>query len=165
MDARSTYAVGKRITDRTEAQAACRAVLDVLRPVVARAVIDAYSDDRAEMPPEIAAVEAKLRDMGRQQHHGDPGMGIEVALDEDGWHLVRRYAPWSIHVELSDDSGRKLGTFHDCGYSIGVELTEDEAAALRARLAGIAPVAPISEGRQAASSRWRRLLGRRRRHA
>ncbi len=104
VDARRTYAVAKRITDRTEAQAACRAVLDVLRPVVARAVVDAYSDYRAEMPPEIAAVEAKLREMGRQQDHRDPGMGIEVALDEDGWHLVRRYAPWSINVELCDDT-------------------------------------------------------------
>ncbi len=157
--------MGKRITDRTEAQAACRAVLDVLRPVVARAVIDAYSDDRAEMPPDVVSVEARLRDMGRQSGHGDPGMGVEVALDEDGWQLVRTYASWSIHVELRDDIGGDLGTFHDCGYSIGVELTEDEAAALRARLAGIAPVAPISEGRQAASSRCRRLLGRRRRHA
>ncbi len=163
--ARSTYAVAKGITDRREAQAACHAVLDVLSPVVARAVIDAYSDYRAEMPPDVASVEARLRDMGRQPGHGDPGMGVEVALDEDGWQLVRTYASWSIHVELRDDIGGDLGTFHDCGYSVTAELTDDEAAALRRRLAGIAPLTPLSEARQAASSRWGRLFRRGQGHA
>lgn len=136
--------MAKAITDRREAQAACHAVLDVLSPVVARAVIDAYSDYRAEMPPDVAAVEARLRDMGSHPGHRDPGMGVEVALDEDGWQLVRTYASWSINVELCDDTGGELGTFHDCGHSITAELTDDEAAALRKRLAGIAPLAPLS---------------------
>jgi hypothetical protein len=63
---------------------------------------------------------------------------------------------------------RGLATFHDCGYSVVAALNDDEVAALRARLAPIAPVNLLSdihhrrrlEKRAARRSRVRAWLGR-----
>ena len=75
-----TYVVDKDIVDRAEATLACQTVLDVLRPRLTSVRIDAYSDYRDELPPEVAQAQQWLRDVGRARGHGDPGMGIELHL-------------------------------------------------------------------------------------
>ena len=96
MSARTTYVVEKDITDRNEAEEACQAVLDVLRPVLARAVVDAYTDHREQMPAQVAAIERRLHELGSEQGQRDPGMGVELVLDEHGWQLLRVYGLYAI---------------------------------------------------------------------
>ena len=37
-----------------------------------------------------------------------------------------------------------FATFHDCGYSVVVDLSDEDASAIRSRLSPIAPVLPLS---------------------
>jgi hypothetical protein len=132
------YVVSQDITDRELAEQACLAVLDAVRPRVARVHIDAYSDYRDSLTPQAQAAQDELRARGAVglRRRGDPGMG--VALDPASaadWDLARAYAAWSIHVELESAEG-VLAVLHDCGQSVGAELTEAEADHLNRTLAG-----------------------------
>lgn len=60
---------------------------------------------------------------------------------------LETYAAWSINVEFEGVDGQHLGTFHDCGYLIVVDLEDDEVDAVRARLSDVAPVAQLAEPR------------------
>jgi hypothetical protein len=83
-----TYVIDKDIVDRAEATLACRALLDVLRPRLAKVRIDAYSDYRDELPPEVAQAQQWLRDVGLGRGGGDPGMSIELdPADDASWGL------------------------------------------------------------------------------
>lgn len=169
VDDRTAYVVEEDIVDRERAVLACTAVLEVLRPAMRSAIIDAYSDD-ADMPSAARDAEMQLRDHGARQPGRDPAMGVEVELDDAGWRSLLAYAPWSINVELIGIDGSQLGTLHDCGRSISAELTEEEAGILRRRLAGISSVVPLRDQRELLrqqrrdSRRTRWSARRRRRH-
>jgi hypothetical protein len=144
-----TYVVDKDIVDRGEATFVCQAVLEVLRPRLTKVWIDAYSDYSDELPPVVAQAQDWLREAGRARGSGDPGMGIEVdPTDARNWHILRTYAPWSIHVELVAEANRMIASLHDCGYSVTAELTADEAVQVTRNLADIAPVVPLHEIRE-----------------
>ena len=169
MDERTTYVVEKEITARNEATRACAAVLEVLRPSLRFGIVDAYSDYRDQLPPDIAEAERWLRQRGSDRRSGDPGMAVEVPVSDDGWEVLCRYAPWSIHVELYGDGPSPIGTLHDCGYSITADLNPAEASALAGRLEGISGLIPLQELRERRRRarrdkvwRWSGPLGRRR---
>ena len=151
---RSRYAVEKWITDRSEADEACLAVLDVLDEVVTRAEVDAYSDFDEQMPEHVREAQESLRARGRAQRPGkhDPGMFVAVSRnDSDGWCLVRTYASWSINVALYYADGvRSIATLHDCGYSITAKLTPTEVALLTERLQHLSAVVMLPTSRK----RW-----------
>ena len=98
VDERTKYVVEKEITTRDEAAKACAAVLEVLRPALRFAAIDAYSDYNDQMPPDVAEAGKWLRQRGSDRRSGDPGMAVEVPVSDDGWEVLCRYVPWSIHV-------------------------------------------------------------------
>lgn len=54
------------------------------------------------------------------------------------------FAPWSINVELCDDAMRWVADLHDCGYSVCVNVTEDEVSRIRSGL-GDLPVATLKQ--------------------
>lgn len=165
-DERVGYAVEKDIVDRQEAIIACREVLNLLRPHLDTATVDAYSDYRDELPPDAAEAERWLRERGRTLGRSDEGMGIDLDLaDGKHWEVLNAYAPWSINVDLFGAGGRDLGGLYDCGLGIVAALTAAEAAILGDRLAPISPVLPLSEyhARQRAEDEARRAERRARR--
>jgi hypothetical protein len=146
-----TYVVGNDIVDRGEATLACQAVLDVLRHRAIRVWIDAYSDYTDELPPVVFQAQDWLREKGRGRGSGDPGMGIELDPSDDRiWDVVRTYASWSIHVELTADADadQVIACLHDCGYSVTADLTADEAVEVSRKLADVVPVVPLHEVRE-----------------
>lgn len=156
---RVAYAVEGGITDRVIAARACRAVMDVLEGVSARAEVDCFSDFAADMPAEICDAEAQLRARGRTGFlHSDPWMAVPVDRSDDAtWDLVRRYASWSINTDLYGTESPPLASFHDCGYSLVARLTAEEAADLTRRLEGIALVRVLSEIHEERDVERRRL--------
>jgi hypothetical protein len=150
-DGNRTYVVGNDIVDRADATLACRAVLDVLRHRALKVWIDAYSDYTDELPPVVVQAQDWLREKGRVRGSGDPGMGIELdPADDRSWEVVRTYASWSIHVELTADADgyQVIASLHDCGYSVTAELTTDEAAEVSRKLDNNVPVVPLHEARE-----------------
>ncbi len=122
---------------REDADRLCRAALVVLRGVADTASIDAYSDYRDRLPPEVEAAQARLRRIrpDRGDTRGDIGMGIDVSPDDDDeWGLAETYVGWSIHMDVRRD-GEPIATLHDCGLSVWVSdkvLTEEAIASLKA---------------------------------
>ncbi|WP_156254056.1 hypothetical protein [Pseudactinotalea terrae] len=112
------------------------ALIDVVEAAVKVAWVDAYSDYRRSLPQQVAGAEELLRTRGAMRRRSDPGMAIEIKPgDGEGWHLLRTYGAWSIHMELElNGPGRPTATCHDCGLSITADLTEAEAACLAAKL-------------------------------
>lgn len=161
MDERTAYVIEKEITDRDDATTACVAILEVLRPVLRVALVDAYTDYENQMPPDVAEAQRWLRQQGSKQHRGDAGMNVEVGVvDAHHWANLCRYAPWSIHVELYGEGHAPLATLHDCGYSVTAHLTPAEATDLGGRLAGMCALTLVHElrdrRREARRQRWRR---------
>lgn len=143
------YAVTEDIRDRGLAAKACHAVLGVLQSRIARARIDAYTDFRKAITPEAAAAEEALMNLGKRQHRGDPGMGVQLDLSTtEHRDLLARYAPWSIDVDLYGADDVLVANFHDCAYSIGALLTPDEASDLAARLADELHLKPLDLDQQ-----------------
>lgn len=130
---------------RGDAVSVCMAALDVLRGEIDVAYVDAYSDYRDRLPGPVEQAQAALRALGAKRRRRDPGMGIKVRADDvEQWTLLREYAAWSIHVELWSDSGRHLGTLHDCAHSIVLRLTTEQRTSLDAALAGIGEFALLT---------------------
>jgi hypothetical protein len=132
-----TYVVGDDIIDRADATLACQAVLDVLRHRALRVWIDAYSDHTDQLPFAVVQAQDWLRERGRARGSGDPGMGIELdPADDRSWEVVRTYASWSIHVELTADADAHhvIACLHDCGYSVTADLTTEEAVEVSRKL-------------------------------
>jgi len=145
-DGHRTYVVGNDFVDRADATLACQAVLDVLRRRAMRVWIDAYSDYADELPPVVVQEQDWLREKGRVRGSGDPGMGIELdPADDRSWEVVRTYASWSIHAELTADEEayQVIASLHDCGYSVTAELTTEEAVEVSRKLADIVPVVQL----------------------
>jgi hypothetical protein len=131
------YAVVEHIHDRDLAGRACHAVLDLVRSRAARAVIDAYTDHRKGLPTEASTAQEALRALGERQHRRDPGMNIALDLTRrEDCDLLRRYAPWSINVDLYDATGDLIANFHDCGHDVSALLTHVQAMQLSDGLAG-----------------------------
>jgi hypothetical protein len=140
-----TYVVDKHITDRGEVAVVCKAVLDVVGSRVSSATVDAYSDYDEAMTPSAREAQSQLLATGKAQGRRDPGMGVNLDLDEPtAWEMLRTFAPWSINVDLWDAESNSVATFHDCGYSTVVELSQEDASALGSQLSSIAPVLPLS---------------------
>jgi hypothetical protein len=156
--AREVYVVD--IVDRGEAVRVCSAVLDLVRPHAALAVVDGYSDYRDRLPPEVQRAQDWLHARGRRRGTGDPGMGVELdPQDAEDWRQLRVYAAWSIHVEVQGegDHGDELAVLHDCGSSITVALTACEADHFAAQLGDAGGLLQVTER---SGSSWRACLGR-----
>jgi hypothetical protein len=113
--------------------AVCQAILTRLRPHLARAQVDAYSDYARDMPTEVRDVEAWLTDLGRAQSPAckDPGMAVVLDLrDDEHWRALWHYGAWSINAELWGRDDADMGTLHDSAYSIVVALTDDDVETL-----------------------------------
>lgn len=82
MDQRRSFTVPTDIVTRSDAEAVTAAVLDVLADAAQRAVVDAYTDHRREMTPEVQAAESLLRSRNERRVRGDVGMGVEVTRDD-----------------------------------------------------------------------------------
>jgi hypothetical protein len=140
-----TYVVDKDVTDRAEAATVCDAVLDAVNSRLASATVDAYSDYDDKLTPAAREAQHTLFAMGKEQGLRDPGMGVNLDLgDPTAWAVLRAFAPWSINVDLWDAESNNFATFHDCGYSVVVDLSDEDASAIRSRLSPIAPVLPLS---------------------
>lgn len=173
MDDRLEYAVDKDLTDRAEAAAACSAVFNALGPAIVVGHVDVYTDYSDEMTAPVRQAEQELAAKGRQRRPrfsaSDVLMDVVVTRNDPEWSVFETYASWSIHVELEGAEGDLLGTFHDCGYSIVAKLTPGEAAAVRTRLADVAPLTPMDSAPPRRRARKRKvgrtrtwlLLGRR----
>lgn len=156
----ATYLVDKDIVDRGEAEIACRAVLDLLRPSLTHAKIDAFSDFREQMPKQARRAEEWLLRHDRTAGKGG-GMACRVDTDNDEhWAMLRTYAPWSINVDLyrKEVAERPIANLHDCGYSISAELTGGQADRLTSDLGRIAPL--ILEDAYLARRRARKAAAR-----
>ena len=58
-------------------------------------------------------------------------MAVEVPVSDEGWEVLCRYAPKSIHVELYGDGASPHRRLHYCGYTFSADLNPTEAARLR----------------------------------
>ncbi|MDT9594243.1 hypothetical protein RDV89_14260 [Nocardioides zeae] len=96
--------------DDTETSAraeAARAVLDLVRPELTTAMVDAYADD--DLPAEVAAAQEAIRARSTRTG-GNAYMGLELDPgDEADWRLLRTYAPWSIRADLDGPDGAVCG--------------------------------------------------------
>ncbi|PFG39925.1 hypothetical protein ATJ97_2445 [Georgenia soli] len=172
---RQEYAVEKDITDRSEATFVCTATLEVLRPHLRLAIIDAYTDYADELTTSAATAQAWIRQRGSQQRHrsllhrlglSDPAMAVHLDLSQEAeWEILRGYAPWSIGVWLYGPGGLELGSFHDSGYSVVAALTDEERDVLVDELGPVAPLVRLDElhARRKAQRVTARLHRRRRR--
>lgn len=62
------------------------------------------------------------------------GIPLDLAQEED-WALLLDYASSSIHVDpYGDPATDPIGTLHDCGSSISLQLSTDEATDLQGQL-------------------------------
>lgn len=139
---RCTWAIEKNLTDRRETEQACTAVLAVLQGVLHSASLDVLTDFADLMPDHVREAEAALRLIaGQEQQH----TRLDLTDTASAWPAFQTYASWSIDVDLHAQDGTLLGSFHDCGYSITAELTDDEARDLQQRIRSISPVRPLAE--------------------
>lgn len=138
---RQTYVVDDDGLDRTQAEAVSAAVLEVLTPALFSATIDAVSDYDSVMPARVRDAERELRSKARQERprRCDP-ITATIRVSDPLWPAVETYGAWSIAVELVGRQGSSLGSFADSLAAVTLQLTSTEAAALRRRIVGIAPV-------------------------
>jgi hypothetical protein len=116
-------------------------LLDVYAHKIGIARVDAYSDFEDEMPSRVLAAQAYLRTLGAMRGCGDPGMDVIVDPGEgEGLDILRTYAPWSIHVDIEDQSGDPLIVIDDGGSSIVVHMYDENYAWLQSALKDIAEV-------------------------
>jgi hypothetical protein len=176
---RQQYAVDKDITDRAEATFVCTATLEVLRPHLRLAIIDAYTDYADELTTSAATAQASIRQLGSQQRHrsllhrlglSDPAMAVHLDLtQETEWEILRAYAPWSISVDLYGPDGLdgpELGSFTDSGLAIVAALTDEERDVLVGKLGSVAPLVRLDDlhARRRAQRATARRQRRRRRN-
>lgn len=151
------YLVGQ--VNRQHVQRVAAAVLDAVRADAATAWLDAPTDYEDELPDRARAVQQWLQARSRK----GAGMGVEVdPSDDEHWDVLQTYAPWSIHVEVYDrlSPPRRtvpLAVLHDGASVITVALPQREAAALAARLVGVAGLIPVQPRRWFRRQRTRPL--------
>jgi len=144
---RRWFAVDRDLASREDAEAVCRAVVDVLRPVLRRARVDAVSDYSDEMPAPVAEAEVALRALARRQRprDRDPVTAVEVTPADPEWAAFELYAAWSIDVDLLAEDEQEVGSLHDCGWSVTAALTDAEAVLMRERVGTTALVTLLAE--------------------
>lgn len=136
---RMVWGVDPELADHGDAVLACGIILDLVRPRIAAASVDACSDYRDELPAEVEAAQERLREIGRRRRRGDPGMDVRLdPADEQDWATLRAYAAWSIETDLFDHDDDLIAVFHDSGASIAVWATSQEAAILAEPLTDVA---------------------------
>lgn len=118
------------------------AVLQVLFRQAPWAYVDAWSDYRDELPPQVRQAQDKLRHLQTERDGVDTGMGIDIdRTDATQEKLLRTYAAWSIHVELLPAAGQQsLAVLHDGASFITAELSDAQVYWLRRQLEGTATV-------------------------
>jgi hypothetical protein len=118
------------VNDRNAATV-CAAVFEVVGADATHARIDTYSDFHEQMPADIRAAQAWLRERGLGADNDRPGESVAVARTEPiGWAIVEAYAPWSTRTTLHDATGVNRATIEDGGHAVTVDLTTHEVAAL-----------------------------------
>ena len=138
------YCVDRDLLDPRESEFACQAVLRVVLARVDTAWIDAYSDED-DLPEAAREAQKELCRMGRARESGDPGMAIDLDISQsDHVRLLRTFASWSIGVELYDSSMQWVAYIADTGSSMCFNVTDEEAAAIRADL-GELPIITVSD--------------------
>lgn len=162
---RLTWAVCEGDLTPVAAVQVCTAFLDVMADPAPWAFIDAWSDDRDDLPPEVENAQTALRRLQLDRDGRGTGMGIDIDRTDPAQDaLLRTYAAWSIHVELLPPAdGVDLVAFHDGASSITADLTDAEVGTLRERLDGVATLEPLAHLQ--AVARARRDGERRRRRA
>jgi hypothetical protein len=162
VDGRQKYIVGDG-DGAPDAALVCGAIFDVLAPIVATAVVAAYSDFTEQMPDDIRAAEQWLRGRGFARGTGDPGVGIAIQpADDVSWTIVRAYTPWSVQVALYDASGGAIAAIHDGGRSVMLDVCGDDASLLALAFGDSASLVLLSQWKAAGEDRGiDKLLARR----
>ena len=150
-------------------------LVDAVTPIATVAVVDAYSDYRNELPPDVEMAQTRLRELGATQGNRDSGMAVKVVVRPGAdFAAFRLYAAWSIQADLYDDDdashpGRPRGFLyvHDCGYGVTAHLTNAQVERFNADFASRAslkffttPPAPEPRDRRGLGG-LRRIIGRR----
>lgn len=129
--------------------------LDLRRPQLTKAVVDAISDDK-HPPSDVEEARRKLIDLGRNRPgRGDPQMAIELDLtNSEHFALLRTFGLYSIYAlvyeegqDIEDQLDRAMGV-DDSGYSIDVLVHDAELRQL-ADDAGL----PVESFKEAFSAR------------
>ncbi|WP_380174416.1 hypothetical protein ACFEMC_05740 [Kineococcus sp. DHX-1] len=83
-------------------------MLQVLASQAPWAHVDAWSDYRDELPPQLERAQDDLRRLQRERDGVDTGTGIDIdRTDTDQESLPATCAAWSIHVELLPRPGSR----------------------------------------------------------
>jgi hypothetical protein len=171
-DTTNRFLVEIDANDRDSVRIACRALVDVMGPVLHNGRIDGISDFPAQDldPAALSALDqirerAKTRALGRKRESPENLMGIELDLTKDeDLQILRAFGPWSINAEVySTQRGSRFSSqdvlcFHDSGWDITAELTDDEAASLSSLLPSSAKLKRL----EPPPSLFTRLFSRRR---
>lgn len=146
-----SYVIDADVLDRDDAAAICAAVFDLVRSDLRSMGIDVYSDYRDdEMPEPVLAAQARLNALIRRRHtkRSAPDISLSLTPDDPEWADAELYAPWSICVSgyaTPHASTEWLVDLDDCGMSVVVALTHEDAAVLRDRVAHLAPLVPLAD--------------------
>lgn len=143
MSDRETYFVDKGSVSRAEAQLIWSAVVDVLRPRLRRATVDALTDHADELTDEDRLALSVLVARGRRRRLDwieDASTAIPVSLEDPEWIAVEQFAPRSVDVELFGEGDTHLASLQDSGRRVLVKLTAEEADQLTRRLQPVAPL-------------------------
>ncbi len=162
----STYSIDVDKHDRSAVRASCQALIDVLAPILGSGFIDGISDFPIEEVDEagIAALEllsarAEIPSKGRLFRDASNLAGIDLDLSKDeDVQILRDFGPWTIHTEIYSDSrvasqGISVLCFHDSGWDLTGELTDEEAALVASLLPTEATIKKL-EPRQRRWSGW-----------
>lgn len=128
--------------NETTVKAVHEEVLRVLRPVIAYAWIDAYSD--LPWPTEVLSYLHTLTKMagdrladGNRRRSPDVRKGIDIDVrDEPQFQALQHLLPYTIHAEAwAGDGTTQVLSASDTGTSLWFALTSDEKTLLKDRLA------------------------------
>ncbi|WP_459643736.1 hypothetical protein [Kineococcus sp. NUM-3379] len=147
---RVVYVVVEEPATRATAQRVCAAVLDVLRPVAGRVLVEALSDFRLELPDEVrrAQVDIRVPHVRSGPQRSTSPSELDPA-EELHWRPLRVYAGWARAVRVLDPAGRVLGEFADAGSRVTAALTTAEATDVAAAITPLTlePLTPANRAR------------------
>lgn len=119
-----------------------REALQVLRPVIDSAHLDAYSDDawpgevRHSYERVLALAQTAVVE-GSRSRRDDPGMGIDISVCDDAqFAMLWDLAPYTIHAEAWH-GGRQVYSAGDTGTSLWISVTPEQRSELLSRLGAL----------------------------